>query len=235
MNLMFICDLDAQSIKIIDINTNTFNYVNPGSYLKAPYCVYLDKNHLFIGDHYYNKIFKFEYPSFNFVLEYKCDQLKTPYSICINSKAKLLYASDWRRNLIFCWNSSNGKLKARFKINSPLDIKFLETKRQLYVTSLNCIFIIDETTMNILNTIKYKQWVNLRGISIDNQMNILVLARENKAYSESQCLFLFDSNGDFKSKVDLYGLYVDFAVIGENRIVACRGPKKPCLFLFEFK
>jgi hypothetical protein len=66
-------------------------------------------------------------------------------------------------------------------------------------------------------------------------MNIIVMARENKAYSESYCLFVFDSNGDFKSKEDLHGLFVDFAVIDKNRIVACRGSKKPCLFLFEFK
>lgn len=231
------CDYDDQSIKLIDYNGNYLGAYNPNSVFDAPFAVCVnDNDDIYVGDHTKKQIFVLN-SSISLKFEISHQLIYMPYSMCIDNSSKRLYVAEWRKDMITIWNSSTGSYVDKLSVFSPLNIK-LNSSDKLFIVSIECILVYDYRHLEYLFKIDLENWTNLRGITFDyDEINILIIARENKNYSQSQCLFVFDGdNGDLVRKTELNNSkFIDFCLVERKKLLLIRGSVKPAICLITFK
>ena len=235
-NQIVFCDFDDQSIKVIDFVGHFLGSFNPGSLFDSPYAICCNQyDDVYVADQIKKKIFVFN-SKLVFKFEFTHNLIKMPYSMVIENKSNHLFVADWRNNMITVWNAANGDYINNFKVFSPLNI-IVNRNKKLFITSIECILVYDSQKLSFLNKIQINNWTNLRGIRFDyDEINLLVIARENKNYSESQCLFVIEENGELLQITELNNTkFIDFCVVDRNQILLIRGSNKPTIYVFNFK
>ena len=230
------CDFDDQSLKVIDFNGAFLGSFNPNSIFDSPYAICSNKyDDIYVADQIKKKIFVLN-SDIQLKFEFTHNLIKMPYSMVIDNYQNYLFVSDWRNNIITIWNAENGSFISEMKVFSPLHIN-LNKKKKLFITSIECILVYDTEKFNFLNKIQINNWTNLRGLCFDyDEINFMVIARENKMYSQSQCLFVFSETGELLQITELNNTkFIDFCVIERNQIICIRGSNKPSIYLFTFK
>jgi hypothetical protein len=231
-----LCDFDDQSLKVIEFNGGFIGSFNPKYIFDSPFAICSNKrDDIYIADQIKKKIFVLN-SNMRYKFEFGQNRIKMPYSMAIDDKSNYLYVSDWRNNIITIFNAENGDFINEMKVFSPLNIA-LNKKGKLFVTSIEAILVYDTEKFKLLNKIQIKNWTNLRGLSFDyDEINFMVIARENKNYSQSQCLFVFSENGELLQITELNNTkFIDFCVLERNKILCIRGSNKPSVYVFTFK
>ena len=234
--LLKLKNFDDQSLKVIDFNGGFIGSFNPKSIFDSPYAICSNKSDdIYVADQIKKKIYVLN-SNIHFKFEFGQNHIKMPYSMAIEGKSNYLYVSDWRNNNITIFNAENGDFINEIKVFSPLNIA-LNKKGKLFITSIEVIFVYDTEKLKLLNKIQIQNWTNLRGLCFDyDEINFMVIARENKNYSQSQCLFVFSESGELLQITELNNTkFIDFCVMERNKILCIRGSNKPSIYVFTFK
>lgn len=144
-----ISDCKYSRLKLIDIDGNYINSVNPNSIFKCPWAIYINKsNEIFVSDCELGIIVVLS-SQFLILRHFGANKVGSAECITIDedsssdeassqqppSNNNLLYAADYDNNLITIWNSMTGDFVNEFEIKSPCDIGVYKNK--IFVTSEN--------------------------------------------------------------------------------------------------
>ena len=144
------------------------------------------------------------------------------------NERKILYISSKFENKIGVWNGTNGESLKLIDICCPYYMHFdednlfvisgtdfkLDKDRRLskILNGLNCIFIVNKYSYEIIKRIRNPNWISPIGLSIINS-NIITIARfinEENIISQHRYYLVLDMNGKIKEKIELDG--VNFSV-----------------------
>jgi hypothetical protein len=244
--IIYAVDHESCSIKILTSNGAYLNVINH-EYLFKPWAVCLDDEELFIGDQGRHEILVFSL-HYNYRLTRKFGKgiVKIPSAIKIDMRCeakRILFVADWSNNEITLWNCKNGDLLHKLDIDSPSQIEiknnklfivstingFITTrnrKLQWITKGSNCLFIVDLVTLKVKFSLTLDSWLKLRGLQIDDDLNIIVSAYElNKKneVSPNRYLFSFNQSGCLINKIRFTNNGIDcndLLLIG-NKLVSC--------------
>lgn len=249
--IIYAVDNDTCSIKILTSNGAFLNEINH-EYLLKPWAICLDNDEIYIGDQGRHEILVFSLNVNNAKLTRKFGKgiVKLPSAIKVDTRfeaKRILYVSDWSNNEITIWNCKNGDLLHKLDVDSPSQIEIKDNK--LFIVSTingfittpnrklqwitkgsNCIFVVDLVTFKIKFNLGLEYWLKLRGLQIDDDLNILVSAYElndKNEVSSNRYLFSFDQTGHLIDKIRFTNNGVDcndLILIG-NKLVSCYADK----------
>jgi hypothetical protein len=163
-----------------------------------------------------------------FVYEFELKKWRNPAvdSIIIDeqSSRKILLVSSRCDNKIGVWNGMNGEFLKLIDICCPYFMQFnddnlfvisgtdfkIDKDRRLAKLNngLNCIFILNRYSYEIVKKIRNSNWISPIGLSIIDS-NIITVARyinEENVVSNHRCYLVLDINGKVKEKIELDGL-----------------------------
>lgn len=212
--VLYICNLDG---KLIDT-------INPDGELDQPcaICIYQSNNkyQLLVGDFSHQKVLVFDI-NYNFIRKFGNENIIEPQSMSIDyevpdDRQKLLYVSDIVNNVVTVWSVDNGQMTDKLNIDTPFTIKFsidkmfiespayfeldenTPNKLKKIKKGSNCIFILDKFKYEVLNEVKFSNWLTPSALHVDCDMNMYTIAYElddNQIKSHSKYLFMIDKDG----------------------------------------
>ena len=256
---ILVTDPESSSIRIIDENGNYDKAVYPNEFLQKPGAMCINrKNEIFIVDMCLEKIFVFD-KDLNYLREFGDSRLQCTSHMIID--IDIIYMTSFLNNNLTVWNSNTGEFLNQMSLNSPLssaiapchdrifvisaiDVGFFsrEYTAQISLNNDNCIFMIDKISLEILNTIDISNYIQPKGLMIDESLNFYITAaeieqvntNETNAKKPSRHLIKFNEKGDFLQKT-LLELEDTFQVIFfEKKLLISRGFRTPQLYLIEF-
>jgi len=234
----YIIDNEENCLKQVDLNGKFLKSVK----LSLPRPVAMCQNRkgeFFIADGKHKRIFVLD-SNLRHMREFGDYNLKKPDSMIIDEDCDVLYVTDHENNQITVWNSENGNFITQIKVDSPAQIQL--TKDNVYVISesdyeinkttsklrltkgCNCIFIINKTNFQIVETIKLDNWFDPCGLHIDKNQNILTTAFEldsDKYVSNNRSIFILNNKGKLKQKVPLDTDFFNDMIVSEKKMVFC--------------
>lgn len=248
-NKVIITDNEHSGIKIFDFDANTFETHNPNSLLNKPLAICVNRlNELFVGDTVHKKIFVFS-------LDNKLKLLKVFDNPIINSPTcmtiddenneNILYVTDWANNMVTIWNSYTTDFIYNFNLDSPANIKL--NKEKIFILSsimydmdhedktlksirkgTNNILVFNKCSFELINKIEFHNWINPRGLYIDENLNLLTIASEmtrNQTFNDAKFLFIINqNNGELMKKIQLNGVKSginDMVFVNNNKFITC--------------
>ena len=262
------CDCESPSLKLIDINGNYLKSINPNKLLKCPWAIFITKtNTIFVSDSSLARIFVFN-SNFELLRSFGLEDLvKFIEFICIDEE-QYLYASDFHNSLVTIWDSRSGTLLKKIQINSPTEIAINE--KHIFIASQSdenrleiengdsCIYVLNKSSYEIENKIKFANWLAPHCILFDADGNLLALALERECvkdrddhetnFETKQCsdaaqkatscktfLHLIDAdNFSPISKLKLPVCNISHMALMKQKLIATHGPFHPSLFFIEF-
>jgi DNA-binding beta-propeller fold protein YncE len=257
---ILITDTDAGLIRIIDIDGNYLNSINPDNLLEKPAAIFIsDQKEIYIQEMLLEKVFVFD-SEFRYLRVFGDERLQTPFNMIVDDETELVYLSTYLNNLITIWNGKTCEFIKEFSLNSPLSLSIVSDK--LFVVSAidielftlkysvdisennnNCIYVIDKNTLEILKMISISRFIHPKGLVVDDKMNFIFAALDLHSINEdkienskpSKYLIKLNENGEFLQKTKL-GLSGTFQVLFvEKKIFFTRGFRTPPLYMIEFK
>lgn len=256
---LFITDEMQSSIHISDLDGNFIDSINPEGLLNQPIGIclnsYKNNDEIFVGDYYEHEIFVFD-SNFKYIRKFGDENLKNPqYLYCdTHANSGILYVSDFQNNNITVWSIDDGSYIDIIELQEPFEIKF--TTDMLFVSSPcsfdidetiknkvtrrtsgeDCIYVIDKFSFSIQNRIKLDNWLTVRILHIDSDLNLYITAYEideNQIKSESKYLFTIDCNDQLVNKCLINDLqsYGD-ALLFETNLIIC---SKKCIKLIKYE
>ena len=193
----------------------------------------------------------------------------------ISNQIPLLYVTSKFMNTVTVWNSDTGEFVNKFKINKPEYIQISDKKlfivgrvnnSNIYtlsqhlsdankniIYSANCIFIVNKITYDMIHTIQLENCYDLKGLYVDNNLNIFTFGKEyryednnenerlinncnNFSTTKSRYLYVFnEKTGYCNQRTQIEGLHdlSDFIVIKNKMIICYRDTIKIIEFLFN--
>ena len=260
MNQFIITDCEDNTLKLIDIDGNYKRSVNPNSILKCPWAICISKstNEIYVADGQLAKIIVFDI-DFKYLRGFGDDKINLVECMTIDDNATsseiFLYAADYRNSLVTVWNSETGKFKLQFSIQSPSDIgiagdkifitsenkfQFVSNTRKLdYLNGENCIYVLNKLNFDVINKIKLSNWLSPTCIYFDRQNNHLITVAFNiddeMNVSKTRYLYIIDQDTlTCLYKVDLNIDKTSDMCIIDKKILFCRGPFSPSVYMLEF-
>lgn len=244
-----------------DLNGTLLDSINPDFRLSEPLgicvCCYNNNEEIVVGDVKENKIFVFD-SNFNYKRSFGDKNLFEPqYLACdtsCNDGKCYLYISNISSNYITVWDIMTGQFIRKINIDFPRGIQFTsdkifvespvtfesdknnENKVEKIKKGSNCVFVLDKEKFEIIETIKFDDWLSPCGLHIDLNMNMCLIAynlNKDNEKSEFRYLYFIDSNHNIKNKIVLNNVkaIADMVYVG-NKILISTSEK---LIIFELE
>lgn len=239
-NRILITDCDGKQLKVISIENGELLWsYNPKSLLQQPAAICSTKNGLYVGDCSRHEILYFDY-DLNHLQSFAKDLVKSPNSLEYDNGT--LFVSDWTNDSLAAVNAQNGVLLNQITIDSPEHLKVYQSK--LFVISgitieikkgtrkidritkgSNCIYIINKTSLKLINEIKLPNWLSPTGLHVDSSSGCLLttahLLDDSSNISDNRFLFLFNELGSLVKQIQLdINITVDF-IYFNKKLVTC--------------
>ncbi len=254
----FISDDMNRRLLLLNMNDSTTKFFDFDGKFREPWALVYDnkKKHLYTGDDKNCNIFVFDENMM------KIDSISiVPDEISItalevDSERNLLYVSDDFGDCIFVWNTSTKTILEKQSVDFPSSMKIKnhlifvvsgtektkfrknnkKCKLLSYELGSNCIFVYDRFEWTLKRTIRH-DWLNPRGLHIDDNMNILTVAlkiSKQDMVSFSEYLYVLDENGSLKQMLKLnFDNVYDFSVYNK-RILFVRNDALPRICWLDF-
>ena len=221
-NEIFVGDYKLQRIVVFDEN---FKHITEFGHniAKAPNTITMDKltGLIYCTDYWYDKvsIWQGEYPDdINSNENFRCTNYILNNEFDCDSPAYIQIALD------------------KIFIVSAIEVETEETSSKLkeIKKGSNCIFVFDKIKLEILFTIRLKDWIEPYGLVIDIYANVYTSASEldnENNISSTASLFKFDKNGRLLSKIQFSNyIPIDFYIY-ENKILSISTEVQPVQLL----
>ncbi len=244
---LVICDSDGKTLKIYDSTTQSFiTQINPDRLLDCPVaiCTNINEN-IFVGDYTHSKIFVYD-DYFEFLRSFGEGIIQKPFYMTSDPENGDIYVCDKKNNVITVWNSQTSEHLHDITCNSPTHSKILNDqlivacgidfdfnrgslKLKRLIKGENCVFILNKRTRESVKTIKFNSWFDLRGLCVDEYMNIYTTAHEinEKFITNESFLYKFDLNGKLLKKFRLQFNHIRDMVMFDNKIIFTLGNRYP--------
>lgn len=238
-----ISDYLDKSIKLLDSNGTYLSTFNQPGLMHKPWSICSNsRSEIFLHDWEKKEIIKFD--SNMKCLGHLGDRkiLNVSYMAIDNDNESVLYISHYIDNKITIWNLIDSKLVHSIDIDSPeymqinrnkiyvtshCDAEYVDEKKELkqIKNGSNCIFIINKNSYAVVCTIRLDDWVELRGLYIDENSNIITTAfklDEKKIRSDFRYLYTLNERKNIYSTIYLNNIEVlsDMLVLG-NKFFFC--------------
>lgn len=244
-NRLLVTDEFSREVKFTDLLGNFLTATNPENVLVRPYAICVNsRNQIIIGDRGREGIFLFN-SQFEFLLHFGKNFKNTiSYMRCDPLNASTLYVTHCNDNELTIWDLDRQKLSMETKLDKPeylaitSDKIFVTSctcheyneKRKKFVEKLksgsNCIFILDKFNLNVLQLIKYNDWLQPGGLHVDVKHQIIVttayIINGDKSQSDSRYLFFIDyENQNIQDKICLNDVKIfdDMTMYDNNKFV----------------
>jgi len=214
-----------KSLRINDLNRRT-NWSIILDYLPSNLCVGANKSLFVSGTKENQKIYVYT-KDFNLMKTFDIQMGYCLSKMKIDDSSQLLYLSHHRDNKITLWESQNGNYNKTIDIQSPFTIEF--SKNLIYVISktefscshsknsddnlikidgLNCIFILNKATSEVMNKISFNRWLQPCGLYFDKKSEqLMTVSRElyegQKKISKNRHLYIMSKTGQLNHKIEL--------------------------------
>lgn len=243
-NQILLSDYKDSSLKIVDIDAGNLVETIKNEYLITPMCLCTNSlNELFV---FCDKRQLICILNEKFELIKLINDIPTVAGMCIDKENEdNLYFTQWELNKLSLISIENEKIIKSIDLNQPKNI--LMRRNKLYVISFtewdytvsskrmlkevvsgdNSIFILDKVKLEILNKIKFQEWLSPRGIHIDKNENIWTLAfklDQQKNYSKYKHLFGVNKYGYVIQSLELNDVeWLADVLFLPKKLVLCDG------------
>ena len=232
-NLLISCDLNGQKENVISLDKN----------LVCPRGLFVSsKEEIYILDYLSGSIFIFN-NEFQLIKRIG-ENLIRPSYLSVDLESQLIYISHLLSDEIIVSDITYGKLIGKINVKRPLHSKIyqdklfvismvncdVDRKKVLEIKSGNFISVINRKKLEIIQTLRFKDWFDPWSLHLTSDFNLYTIAKEidkEGFISENYFLFKvhsnsFSSNFNIKEKIKLENISsFNDALYLENKIILC--------------